>query len=138
MNFIVATNTEISIDADGQPIFHDAASGGINIFDHLRDLIVGLENDDADAITTQSGLLDQGRTQINNIRAANSSINYQLEITERHWRNYEPKIQDLMAKEEEADITKAVVELQNIELAYQSTLATAARVIQPGLVQFLR
>jgi flagellin-like hook-associated protein FlgL len=43
-----------------------------------------------------------------------------------------------MAREEEADITKAVVELQNIELAYQTTLATAARIIQPGLVQFLQ
>ena len=74
VNFIVATNTEVSIDADGQPIFHDAASGGINIFDHIRDLIVGLENDDSDAISTQSGMLDQGRTQINNIRAANSSF----------------------------------------------------------------
>ena len=138
VNFIVATNTEVNIDADGQPIFHDAASGGINIFDHIRDLIVGLENDDSDAITTQTGMLDQGRTQINNNRAANSSIYYQLEITERHWQTYKPKIQDLMAKEEEADITKAVVELQNIELAYQTTLATAARVIQPGLIQFLK
>jgi flagellar hook-associated protein 3 FlgL len=43
-----------------------------------------------------------------------------------------------MAKEEEADITKAVVELQSLELAYQTTLATAARIIQPGLMQFLR
>ncbi|MDX1707171.1 MAG: flagellar hook-associated protein FlgL [Desulfobacterales bacterium] len=138
VNFIVATNTEVSIDADGQPIFHDAASGGVNIFDHLRDLIVGLENDDSDAISSQTGMLDQGRTQINNIRAANASIYYQLEITERHWQTYEPKIQDLMAQQEEADITKAVVELQHIELAYQTTLATAARVIQPGLVQFLK
>ena len=59
-------------------------------------------------------------------------------MTERHWLDYKPKIQDLMAKEEEADITKAVVELQNLELAYQTTLATAARLIQPGLMQFLR
>ena len=136
--FIVATNTEVTIDADGQPIFHDAASGGANVFDIMRDLIVGLENDDLDAISTQTGMLDQARTQINDIRAANSSIYYQLEITERHWQNYKPKIQDLMAKEEEADITKAVVELQNIELAYQTTLATTARIIQPGLVQFLK
>lgn len=136
--FIVAQNTQVSIDADGQPVFHNAAGGGVNIFDIMRDLIVGLENDDADAITTQSGMIDQARTQINDIRAANSSIYYQLEITERHWQNYKPKIQDLMAQEEEADITKAVVELQSIELAYQTTLATAARIIQPGLVQFLK
>jgi len=138
VQFIVADNTQVSIDADGQPIFHDAASGGINIFDAMRDLIVGLENDDATAISTQSGLLDQARTQIQNIRGAHAPILYQLETTENHWQHYKPKIEDLLGQEENADIIQAVVELQSLELAYQSTLATAARIIQPGLISFLR
>jgi flagellar hook-associated protein 3 FlgL len=138
MQFIVADNTKVTIDADGQPIFHDAASGGINIFDAMRDLIVGLENDDTTAISTQSGLLDQARTQIQNIRSANAPILYQLETTENHWQHYKPKIEDLLGQAENADIIQAVVELQSLELAYQSTLATAARIIQPGLISFLR
>ena len=138
VQFIVADNTQVSMDADGQPIFHDAASGGINIFDAMRDLIVGLENDDATAISTQSGLLDQARTQIQNIRGAHAPILYQLETTENHWQHYKPKIEDLLGQEENADIIQAVVELQSLELAYQSTLATAARIIQPGLISFLR
>ena len=136
--YIVANNTEVTINADGRPLFHNAAGGGVNIFDVLRDLIVGLENDDMGAISTQSGMLDQARTQINNIRAANPTIYYQLELTEKHWQDYKPKIQDLLSSEEDADITKAVVELQSIELAYQTILATTARIIQPGLIQFLR
>ena len=70
MQFIVADNTTVTMDADGQPIFHDASPGGIKIFDAMRDLIVGLENDDTAAISTQSGLLDQGQTQIQDIRSA--------------------------------------------------------------------
>ena len=136
--FLVADGTEVSIDANGQPLFHNAAAGGVNIFDIVRDLIVGLENNDAAAIADQTSMLDRARTQINSIRAANSALYYQLEITENHWQNYKPKIQDLMAKEEEADITAAVMELQSIELAYQTTLATAGRVIQTGLIQFLK
>jgi flagellar hook-associated protein 3 FlgL len=136
--YIVASNTEVTINADGRPLFHYAAGGGVNIFDALRDLIVGLENDDTNAISAQSGMLDQARTQINNIRAANPTIYYQLELTEKHWQNYKPKIQDLLSSEEDADITKAVVELQSIELAYQTILATTARIIQPGLIQFLK
>ncbi|MEJ2099979.1 MAG: flagellar hook-associated protein FlgL [Desulfobacterales bacterium] len=136
--FIVAQNTEIAIDADGQPLFHNTAAGGISVFDAMRDLIVGLENDDTDAIYAQADLIDQGQKQIDNIRAANSPIAYQLETTENHWNNYKFKIQDLLGKEEEADITQAVVELQSIELAYQTTLATAARIIQPGLIDFLK
>ena len=136
--FIVAQNTEIAIDADGRPLFHNAAGGGINTFDAMRDLIVGLENDDSDAISAQVDMIDQARSQINTVRAANAPVVYQLETTENHWQNYKSKIQDLLGREEEADITQAVVELQRIELAYQTTLATAARIIQPGLLDFLK
>ena len=136
--FIVAQNTEVAIDADGRPLFHNAAGGGINTFDAMRDLIVGLENDDSDAISAQVGIIDQARSQINTVRAANAPVVYQLETTENHWQNYKSKIQDLLGREEEADITQAVVELQRIELAYQTTLATAARIIQPGLLDFLK
>ena len=83
MQFIVADNTTVTMQADGQPIFHDAASGGINIFDVMRDLIVGLENDDTAAISIQSGLLEQGETQIQDIRSANAPILYQLKTTEK-------------------------------------------------------
>ena len=135
---LVAQNTEIVIEADGRHLFHNATGGGINIFDVMRDLIVGLENDDTAAISAQVAMIDQAQSQIKNIRAANSPIAYQLQATETHWNNYKSKIRDLLGKEEEADITQAVVELQRIELAYQTTLATAARIIQPGLIDFLK
>jgi flagellar hook-associated protein 3 FlgL len=136
--FIVGQNSEITIDTDGRPLFHNAAGGGLNIFDAMRDLIVGLENDDTAAISAQAVMIDQGRSQINDIRGANSPILYQLETTENHWQNYKPKIQELLGRQEEADITQAVVELQSIELAYQTTLATTARIIQSGLINFLK
>ena len=138
MQFIVADNTTVTMDADGEAIFQDASPGGIRIFDAMRDLIVGLENDDTAAISTQSGLLDQGQTQIQDIRSANAPILYQLKTAENHWEQYKPKIEDLLGREENADITQAVVELQSLELAYQSTLATAARILQPGLISFLK
>ena len=136
--FIVAHSTEIAIDADGRPLFHNAAAGGINLFDTMRDLIVGLENDDTAAISAQGDMIDKARNQINNIRASNAPIVYQLETTENYWQNYQNKIKDLLGREEEADITQAVVELQSIELAYESTLATTARILQPGLLDFLK
>jgi flagellar hook-associated protein 3 FlgL len=136
--FIVGHDTEITIDTDGRPLFQNAAAGGINIFDVMRDLIVALETDDTAAISTQADLIDNGRKQINNLRAANSPVLFQLEISENHWQNYKPKIQELLAKEEEVDVTQAVVELQSIELAYQTTLATTARITQQGLINFLQ
>ena len=136
MKYIIAENTEVTIPADGEVMFHDPA--GVSVFDSMRDLIVALENDDTVAISTQQGLLDQARTQLQNIRSANAPISYQLGTTDNHWQNYKPKIEDLLAKQETADITEAVVELQSLELAYQTTLATTARIIQPGLLSFLK
>jgi flagellar hook-associated protein 3 FlgL len=136
--FIVGHNTEITIDTDGRPLFQNPAVDGIMIFDAMRDLIVALETDDTAAIFAQADLIDHGRKQVNNLRAANSPILYQLEISENHWQNYKPKIQELLAREEEVDITQAVVELQSIELAYQTTLATTARITQQGLIDFLK
>jgi flagellar hook-associated protein 3 FlgL len=136
--FIVGHDTEITIDTDGRPLFQNAAAGGIKIFDAMRDLIVALENDDTAAISDQADLIDNGRKQINNMRAANSPVLYQLKTSENHWQNYKPKIQELLAQEEEADVTQAVVELQSIELAYQTTLATTARITQKGLIDFLQ
>ncbi len=138
VRFLIADNTQIRIDADGRPIFHNAAAGGVNVFDVMRDLIVALENDDITAVYAQSSLIDEARTQIKNIRGMNSPTYYQLETTENHWLNYQPKIANLLGEQEDADITQAVVELKNIELAYQTTIATVARVIQPGLIDFLK
>jgi flagellar hook-associated protein 3 FlgL len=136
--FIVGHNSEITIDTDGRPLFQNPAVDGIMIFDAMRDLIVALETDDTAAISAQADLIDHGRKQINNLRAANSPILYQLEISENHWQNYKPKIQELLAREEDVDVTQAVVELQSIELAYQTTLATTARITQQGLIDFLK
>jgi flagellar hook-associated protein 3 FlgL len=136
--FIVGHNTDITVDTDGRPLFQNAAAGGINIFDAMRDLIVALESDDTEAISAQADLIDHGRKQINNLRAANSPVLYQLEISENHWQNYKPKIQEFLARQEEVDVTRAVVELQSIELAYQTTLATTARITQQGLINFLQ
>ncbi len=138
VQIIVAENTVVRIDADGQPIFHDAASGGINIFDVMRDLIVGLENDDTAAISSQVDLLDQAGIQLDEIRSTSVPIISQLQTTEKYWLNYKPKMEQLLSKAEAADITEAVIELQAIELAYQATIATAASILQPGLMQFLK
>jgi flagellin-like hook-associated protein FlgL len=43
-----------------------------------------------------------------------------------------------LGNEEVADITQAVLELKSLEIAYESTLATAAQIIQPGFLNFLK
>ena len=139
---MIAENMEVSIDADGRNIFQNAANGGVNIFDELKNLIDGLENPDLAAGSVQIeaalGPLYGGRTQINNRRAEYAPVFYRLQATGEYLTNLRFKVQEAMATTEDADITKAIIDLKNLELAYETTLAAAARIIQPGLIDFLR
>jgi flagellar hook-associated protein 3 FlgL len=44
----------------------------------------------------------------------------------------------MLEKTENVDMATAIVELQKFETDYQTTLATAARVLQPSLIDFLK
>ena len=142
VRIIVAENVEVSIDADGRNIFQNAANGGVNIFDELKNLIDGLENPDLVAGSAQIEAaitpLYDGRYQINNKRSEYSPVLYRLQATEEYLFNLKPKVEDAKARIEDVDITKAIVELKNLELVYETTLASAARIIQPTLLDFLR
>ena len=139
---MVSDNVEVNIVADGRRVFQDAANGGVNIFDELKNLIDGLENPDPIAGSAQIeatvSVLQDGRDQINSRRSEYTPVLYRLQATDEYLTNLRPKVEEAMASLEQADITKAVVELQNLELAYKTTIATAGRIIQPSLLDFLR
>jgi flagellar hook-associated protein 3 FlgL len=142
VRLMVGDNVEITFDADGRNIFQNAANGGTNLFDELKNLIDGLENPDAVAGSVQIRAtvnpLYDARQQINRRRAEYAPALYRLQYTNEYWTNLKPKVEDALAKVEQADITKAAVELTNLEVAYETTLATAARIIQTSLMDFLR
>jgi flagellar hook-associated protein 3 FlgL len=138
---MIADKVEISIEADGSSIFQNAANGGVNIFDQLKNLIDGLENPDLAAGSAQIKAtvkpLYDGREQIDNRRSEYAPVIYRLQATEEYLAHLKPKVEDAMASLEQADVTRAVVELQSLQLAYETTLATAAKIIQPHLLNFL-
>ncbi len=133
-------NMEVSLDADGRNYFHDT-TGGVSVFDQLRDLIAGLENPDLDAGTAQiDATLDplyDGRAQINAKQAELGPKLYQLEASQNHWNSFRPRLEDTLADEENADLTEAAVALNSLQVAYEATLAAAARILEPSILKYL-
>jgi flagellar hook-associated protein 3 FlgL len=136
VRLILGENTEITMDADGSNIFSPA--GKENVFEIMADLITALENDDRAAIAAQKPRIDDARRQLSEFRATNSPKMYQLQSTENYWSNYLPKIEKMLTETERVDLNQAIMELNTMELAYQTTIATAAKIIQPGLIDFLK
>lgn len=138
----IADNVVVNIDADGRNYFQDGANGGVNIFDELRDLINGLENADLAAGSTQIDAtinpLADAHVQIMDKRSEAGPKLYRLQATEEHWMNIQNAVQAAIGREEDVDAAQLIIELKNLETAYESTLAAASRIIQPSLVNFLK
>jgi flagellar hook-associated protein 3 FlgL len=142
VRFMVDPDAEISMDADGRNIFQKAADGGVNVFDILKDMIDGLENPDVDAgcaqVQDRLNLLDDAQAQIRSKRVENGVKSYSLDLARNHWTNLEYQVQQAVGDIENADVSQAAVELKSLQVAYDSTIATAAELIQPGLVNYLK
>ena len=59
-------------------------------------------------------------------------------MTEDRYAAFKLKNEDMLEKTENVDMATAIVELQTLQTAYETSLATAARVLQPTLLDFLR
>jgi flagellar hook-associated protein 3 FlgL len=135
----IAEGIEVSLDADGRSYFQGAgAAGGVDIFAQLKELIEGLDGSDSARIRATVDPLETAHAQIMNKRTEASPKLYRLQATGQHWTNLKARVQEAVGREEDADLAQAIVELKNLETAYQATMATAARIMQSGLASFLR
>ena len=61
-----------------------------------------------------------------------------MEIKEKIYQDMDLTNTDRLSKIEDADIAEAIMDLKAKEVAYQAALASAARVLNVSLVDYLR
>lgn len=130
----VGENTFQQINVPGNEVF----DGSIDIFQTLHDLKVALENNDTDAISQQIEPLGEGLRQVATVRAEAGARLNRLEATETHWEQIILNITETLSVTEDADLAKTTADLASQEATYQASLAAAAKIIQPSLIDFLR
>jgi len=135
---IVGDKLDIKVNVTGE----DALRSGVDVFDALRDLISGLEDPNPAAGTAQIAAqitpLSNALDQIKGVRAEAASTFTQLETTENQLANFKLNIEDMLSDTEDVDMAQAIVELQIQQTAYETSLATAAEILQRSLMDFLR
>ncbi len=138
----IADGVQVTIDADGRRYFQDRANGGVDIFDQLQDLITGLENSNTTAGTAQIQAtidpLTDAHVQIMNKRAEYGPKLARLQATKDHWSTVKASVEAAIGRDEDADVAQAIIELKNLQTAYESTLAAASNILQTGLANFLK
>jgi flagellar hook-associated protein 3 FlgL len=133
----------------GDGVVMDMAVSGKQVFESSTDpvsvdpvvvltkLIVGLDANDQTAISDQLDSLDQALTQVTNERADVGARLNRLDSTESHWADFKINIQKMLSDTEDLDITQAAMELTAQQTAYQASLSTTAKIIQPSLLDYL-
>ncbi len=138
----IAEQAEVAIDADGRNYFMSASPGGVDIFAELKNLIDGLEAADpvAGSVLIRAAVdpLQQAEVQIRDKRAELGPKLYRLQATGEHWSVFKTRVQDAIGRDEDADVVRAALELTQLKTAYETSMAAAAKIIQPSLVDFLR
>jgi flagellar hook-associated protein 3 FlgL len=126
---------DVIINSDGMETFGD-------LFERLGRLQQALQNPDAAAgaaqaaqeITGLEAALDRLRTA-----RAEGAVKYQrLESAQDRLAQMRLKIEDALDATQNADMAEAITELKALETAYETTLASAARILQTSLIDFLR
>lgn len=138
---IIGENISLKVNAHGGDLFTgESLPGGVNVFDTLRDLIGALEQEpyDPEAVSVLAQELDQADLQVQNVRAGGAAAYDRLKIAENHWGAYRNKVEQMISGIEDADMTKAIVELQTMETFYEAALAAGSKIIQTSLMDFLR
>jgi len=134
IKIIVGEKVDVTINANGGEAFADV----VNIFGVLKDLEDGLRNNDTTKISEQMERLSNALDQILRTRArAGGKLNL-LETTENYLANFKLNTEQILIETEDTDITKAIMDLTTLETAYQTSLAAAAKIIQPSLLNFLK
>ena len=133
---MIGEGAQVSFNADGSEIFADAA-GTVNAFDVLDDLEAALYADDDAAIAATVAPLEAISEQVELVRAQNAGVYRRLESSEAHWTTFSEAVEDMRSNVEDADVTRAALDLQLQEASYEVLLRVAADVIQPTLIDFL-
>ncbi len=139
IKYQIGPGINTQVNRTGDEIFQDN-----NIFSNLIALRDTLENknnlpqhEQIQAISNQTGLVENMHTNILNEAATLGGKTRRLELTENRLRDAQLAVESLRSDFEDTDTTDVVLKLKNEENLFQAALSSGARVIQPSLLDFL-
>jgi flagellar hook-associated protein 3 len=111
--------------------------GSPDVLGNLIFLIDALKNNDQKSINGVIEGLDEGLNHILNERASVGAKMVRMETTRSRLEDYNLEVTKLLSDTEDADITRLVADLAMQENIYTAALSSAAKIIQPSLLDFI-
>jgi len=127
---------------DGSPPLNSADSAAVyggSVFDMMMHLRGSLYRGDQEAVggSALRGIDDSIETLTAHL-AEIGARDTRLEVAGKRLAWEKPEYTRLDSQERDLDLSQAITELKMLEYTHQATLATAARILRPTLLDFLR
>jgi len=127
----IGKDATIEVGSDGGAVFG-------NIFSTMADLKTSLETNDVggiqDAMSDLDGHFDDISTKISDV---GSKMN-RMDVKEKIFEDIIFANTDRLSKIEDADMTKAIMELKAREFAYQAALSSSAKLMTLTLIDYMQ
>ncbi|KKM12370.1 hypothetical protein SY88_04295 [Clostridiales bacterium PH28_bin88] len=139
-NWEVAPGVTLSVNISGIEGFDVPSTGSpSSLFASLFALRDALDNGDISALPgSVLSDLDKYGDHTLNVRAELGAKSNRLSLAKSRTEEAQVKMTEMMSKLEDIDLAETVMYYKNQEAVYQASLATAAMVLQPSLINFLR
>ncbi|PCI29784.1 MAG: hypothetical protein COB67_03295 [SAR324 cluster bacterium] len=137
---LIDNGIKVALNVTARELFFQdpADEDTVNLFDMLQRLIKSLDADDPRAVMKSLGQIDGSMNQVLKGRAKIGAIVRELEDSEeRIAQNHDFKSEEL-SKIEDMDFVKGAIDMNSAEVKNKTALDSAARLIQPTLVNFLK
>lgn len=131
----VDSGSTVTINMPGDRVFGTSAAGVIVTLDNLKS---ALQNNDSQEINNAMNDLDSGMDQLSNVRAEIGARINRLETAKSYIGKLKDDLTEYKSGTEEADITKVITALAMQQNALEMSRASAARVLQQSILDFLR
>ncbi|GFN24186.1 flagellar hook-associated protein FlgL [Thermanaeromonas sp. C210] len=141
LDWEVAQGVTITVNENGNKVFMEAVGpegSKKSVFKLLFELKDALVGNDHSAVGDTIADFDQAIDHLLNIRATLGAKSRRLEMAQERLFVAKIGLTETMSKLEDIDLAETVMYYKNAENVYQAALATAAMVLQPSLVHYLR
>ena len=137
---LIDNGIKVALNLTARDLFfanpHDPET--VNLFDVVHRLIVALDLDDPRSVLKSVGDIDIAMNQLLKGRAHMGSLMKELEEAKERIAKEMDYRRDAISDIEDMDMAEAAMDLNTAEMKNKVSLDTAARLIQPTLVNFLK
>lgn len=135
----IAPGVDVPVNISGLNAFDPRGIDGVGLFQAVNTMYQALIHNNRDALGGQ--VLIELDENLDNLLRNRSELGARMErflVTENRHHSEHIFLRELRTKIEDIDMADVITEFSLQEVAYQSALATGARMIYPSLIDFLR